>query len=343
VGYPTSKPEIYHLNDIAGYRTAIRSFGKPIIFSISPGNYMTVADAPHAAQNTDMFRITGDLWDSWSSMLKEFKMTTDYNQYNGPGHWVDLDMLPLGKLRTGPCRLTVIEQKTVMSIWCIFRAPLILGTDIRTLDAQIMSIIANEEIIAVDQNSTNSRKIFDQDSLIIWTSDVPGSGTPITKNVAFFNLRGSAATMNVALANLGYTGQCRVRDLWAKAPLADATTTFSASVPSHGSGIYKITPLNVSIAGNSKPPVQSSTVMKALADRTQLTIDYSVPFNVPVSIGLFSLQGALVNSLVNEYKNAGTYKTVLNFDRGQSNASLGCILVAKIGHRTFSKKIVIVK
>ena len=340
--------EVYHKYDVAGYRTAIRNSGKPMVYSLSPGNSMTVDYAPHAIQNVDFFRTAGDLWDYWSSTSKSsismmFQKASDYNQFTGPGHWADLDMLPIGTLRTGPSMLTDTEQQTAMSLWCIFRSPIILGHDIRSLNPQIMRIIANEEVIAVNQNSTNSQKIFDQDNLVIWTSDVPGTGTPITKNVAFFNLGPSTATMSVTLSQLGYSGPCRVRDLWAKAALPDVTTSFSASIPSHGSGMYKISPVSVSVAENTTSPVQSSEVMKVLMGKTQLTISYSVPFNGPVSIGLYTLRGVLVRTIVHEHKNAGNYTTVLNFGTGLSSTSLRCVLVAKIGRQTFSKKVVIVK
>ena len=42
--------------------------------------------------------------------------------------------------------------------------------------------------------------------------------------------------------NLGLEGECKVRDLWVKSDMGDFKGDFSAMIPCHGAGLYRITP-----------------------------------------------------------------------------------------------------
>lgn len=46
--------------------------------------------------------------------------------------------------------------------------------------------------------------------------------------------------VSVPLADLGFSGEVRVRDLWKKLDLGTFTTTFAQNIPLHGAGLYRI-------------------------------------------------------------------------------------------------------
>ena len=64
-----------------------------------------------------------------------------------PGHWNDPDMLEIGN-----GGMTEAEYRTHMSLWSILAAPLLAGNDLRSMSPEILAILTNREVIAVDQD-----------------------------------------------------------------------------------------------------------------------------------------------------------------------------------------------
>jgi hypothetical protein len=158
-------------------------------------------------------------------------------------------MLPFGVLDLGrrSSRFTRDEQRTVMTLWSIARSPLILGADLTKLDAFTLSLITNDEVIAVDQHSRGGRQLFSHDGLIAWIADAPGSAD---RCLAVFNTRDkpaqpadvAGAKVPVNLAELSFAGPCRVRDLWQTKDLGEFTGEFAPEIPWHGAGLYRVSP-----------------------------------------------------------------------------------------------------
>ena len=155
-------------------------------------------------------------------------------------------MLPLGivefKRKT---RLTAGEQFTLMTLWCIARSPLMHGGDMTQMDDLTLSLLTNDEVLAVNQHSENNRQLFRTNDLIAWTAGVPGSAD---KYLAVFNTRDSAqadpasakAVVPVNLADLGFSGRVLVRDLWRGKNSEVLSAEFAPEVPVHGAGLFRI-------------------------------------------------------------------------------------------------------
>ena len=124
-----------------------------------------------------------------------------------------------------------------MSLWAIARSPLMMGGDLTKLDSFTLSLLTNEEVIAVDQHSSGNRQLFNRGGFIAWIADVPDSKD---KYLAVFNTTKDAAEPAVELATLGLGNSVRVRDLWKKSSLGDFTGRFMAKLPSHGAGLYRV-------------------------------------------------------------------------------------------------------
>jgi hypothetical protein len=164
-------------------------------------------------------------------------------------------MLPFGRIlrpERGPARwsgFTKDEQYTVMTLWSMFRSPLMFGGDLPSNDEFTLKLITNDEVLAVNQHSTGGRELFHRDGLVAWVADVPDSHD---KYLALFNA-GSARSRNrgavpetkevrATFAELGLTGPCRVRDLWAKKDLGTFRESFAAPIRLHGAGLYRVSP-----------------------------------------------------------------------------------------------------
>ncbi|HEY3414923.1 MAG TPA: NPCBM/NEW2 domain-containing protein [Armatimonadota bacterium] len=182
----------YHEAEIAGYRKAIDRSKRHIVFSTSPGE-TPIEAAKHVSANANMWRLLGDLWDDWPGLKHAFEVCHRWDKVTGPGHWPDPDMLPLGRLRKyGPptgradsmSALSRDEQRTLVTLWCIARCPLMFGGNLPETDAFTMGLITNPEALAVNQRGQNARQLSRKQDQIVWVADVPGSRD---KYVALFN------------------------------------------------------------------------------------------------------------------------------------------------------------
>ncbi|AHJ98273.1 NPCBM/NEW2 domain-containing protein [Hymenobacter swuensis] len=180
----------YHKPEVEMIRRAIDRSGRRIVLSTSPGE-TPVAEARHVAAHANMWRTVGDFWDSWEQLKEHFEVCNRWAPYIGVGAFPDADMLPLGRLgiraERGDDRMTRFtrdEQYTLMSLWSIFRSPLMFGGDLPSNDAFTLSLLTNKDVLAVNQRSTHNRQLFREHNLIAWTADDPATGD---KFLALFN------------------------------------------------------------------------------------------------------------------------------------------------------------
>lgn len=182
-----SRPYHDHEAEIEAVRAAIDRTGRPMVLSLSPGETALTA-AEHVARNANLWRISDDFWDNWPALYAQFARLENWNAFRGPGYWPDADMLPFGVIDLGrrTTRFTPAEQRTVMSLWSIARSPLMHGGDMTMMDDFTLSLLTNNEVIAVNQHSASNRPLFNHDDLIAWVADAPDSPD---KYLAVFNAR----------------------------------------------------------------------------------------------------------------------------------------------------------
>ncbi len=239
-----SRPYDNRRPEVVGLSQALRKSGRPILLSLSPG----AAPVPAAAdleQQAQMWRISDDFWDDWKLLRKQFDYTRDWAPYIGKeGTWPDADMLPFGRLRVNDksgakaSKFTPDEQKTVMTLWSIFRSPLMFGGDLPSNDAATNALITNDEVLGVNQHSRNNRQVIDGDNLRAWVADAPDGKV---KYVAVFNLRDTAAQVNLNWDALDIPKKTAiVRDLWQGKDLGQKAGV-TESLPAHGSLLYRVT------------------------------------------------------------------------------------------------------
>lgn len=233
------------LKEIELIRNAIDKCGRPIVLSLSPsGN--RVEDAEFLRSHANMWRTTGDFWDNWRDLKVEFRVCERWAGQAVRGSYPDADMLPLGKIgiraERGNPRMsgfTRDEQFTLMTLFSIFRSPLMFGGNLPDNDEFTNSLITNRNVINVNQKSINNRQLFRENDLIAWTADDPKTGD---KYVALFNASdsGGPVPINVKFEQLGIKGRHKVTDLWSGSALGKFNDSFTVKVNSHGAGLYRI-------------------------------------------------------------------------------------------------------
>ena len=179
-----SRPYVRNEPEVEAVRGAIDRSGRAMVLSLSPGE-TDIGAADHVVQHANMWRISDDFWDHWSLLDAQFERLNKWTPWRRPGAWPDADMLPIGTIDLGrKTWFTHDEEVTLMTLWCIARSPLMAGADLAKLDEFTLGLLTNDEILQVDQDSSNNRQLFrTEGGGVGWTADAPGGGN----FVALFN------------------------------------------------------------------------------------------------------------------------------------------------------------
>lgn len=235
------------------------------------GAYTTMRDAIYASKRSMIFsmcewgnnkpwewgasvghlwRTTGDItscWDcvdthggaynSWG-VMQILDMQEGLRKYAGPGHWNDPDMLEVG-IGT----LTLSESRAHFSLWAMLTAPLISGYDLRKMSKDVLDILTNKEVIAIDQDSLGIQgfKQSNIDSLEIWYKPLKNGDW----GLCFFNRSSKPIEISydwkkqvvyddVAKLELRFDKHTyTLRDLWIKKVIGTTEEILKSKIPSH--------------------------------------------------------------------------------------------------------------
>ncbi|MBR6913734.1 MAG: glycoside hydrolase family 27 protein, partial [Treponema sp.] len=240
--------------EIEAIYKAIQKCGRKMVLSLSPGPAV-IEKAWHLRKYANMWRITDDFWDEWRLLKAMFERCEVWQREVGEGCWPDCDMLPLGMI--GKCfaderktRFTFDEQRTMMTLWCIFKSPLMIGAELTKLDEETKRLLTNEEVLELLKNGTRAEQVRRNDNECVWKSCAVESGilrqsqndTSESMTIALFNLSDEAREISVTTEELNLPlKEYKIRDLWEKRDFdGKAKGTLSCSVPAHGSVLLRI-------------------------------------------------------------------------------------------------------
>ncbi|MGW1976218.1 NPCBM/NEW2 domain-containing protein [Streptomyces sp. NPDC001889] len=213
-------------------RDALRATGRPIVYSLCEWGenkpWEWGADVGH------LWRTTGDINDSWQSVVNLFKLNAPLAEHAGPGRWNDPDMLEVGN-----GGMTDTEYRSHFSLWSVMAAPLLIGTDLRKATPRTLEILSNREVIAVDQDPLGRQARVVRSADGHWVLAKPLAGGDIA--VALFNESEQTTTIRTTAAEIGLPQRSGyvVRDLW-KGQNAHTVGTVSATLPAHATALYRV-------------------------------------------------------------------------------------------------------
>ena len=190
----------------------------------------------------NLWRMTGDITDTWSSMSGIGFAQTGHEQYAGPGHWNDTDMLVVGKVGWGSTlrdtRLTPNEQITHITLWSLQAAPLLIGADLSQIDPFTIDLLGNPEVLAVNQDVLGraAGRLRGDGRTDIWARPLSDGTTA----VGLFNRTPVAARVSVTLKELGLAGAQPLRDLWRHQDMGSVSDEIALEIPRHGAAFLKV-------------------------------------------------------------------------------------------------------
>lgn len=233
--FPHAEEELIMLAD------SLHNCGRDMILSLSPGP-APLDKAELFKEIANMWRITDDFWDDWELLYAMFERAEKWSIHTGAGHWPDADMLPIGPIRLprdpeGWTRFTHDEQKTMMTLWSIFRSPLIIGGEMTGFDDFTMSLLTNEELLKMHRNARHSHQVFRKEvcgsELILWTAASAEGGSYL----ALFNAGNEEKEFCVDLTEAEIYSDIEGIDIWTNEAFS-STTELKVTIPAHGAVAY---------------------------------------------------------------------------------------------------------
>ncbi|KAG6399106.1 hypothetical protein SASPL_140580 [Salvia splendens] len=216
---------------------ALMNAGLPIFFSLCEWGDML--PALWGANVGNSWRTTNDISDNWDSMVSRADQNEVYAEYARPGGWNDPDMLEVGN-----GGMTKDEYIVHFSLWAISKAPLLIGCDVRNVTKETMEIIANKEVIDVNQDKlgVQAKKVRMEGDLEVWAG--PLSGYRVA--VVLLNRGAWRTVMTARWDNIGIPLSSTVvaRDLWQHKTLKQRfVDMLTATVDSHSCKMYILKPI----------------------------------------------------------------------------------------------------
>lgn len=151
----------------------------------------------------------------------------------GPGHWNDPDYLAPELGMSGD------EAQAQFSMWSMVAAPLIVGSDVKSLSASSIAMLTNREVLAVDQDrlGIQGTAIATSGTTQVWTKPLSNGDWA----VALLNRGTGPQTISTTAAKVGlpHSESYALRDLW-KHTTTETAGTISATVASHGAVLLRV-------------------------------------------------------------------------------------------------------
>ena len=237
---PHEEAELIMLSD------ALKSCGRDMVLSLSPGPALP-EKAELYKQTANMWRITDDFWDQWELLYDMFSRAERWCTHTGAGNYPDADMLPIGPLRQDYdqkdwTKFTENEQITMMTLWCIFRSPLMIGGEMTGFDDFTMSLVTNRDILTMHRDARHSHQVFRKEidgvEHILWTAVSARGG----QYVAVFNAGEKESEIKIPLVDLEIYDQISGKELWSGQEV-QAEESLTVKLESHGAKAFLLKPI----------------------------------------------------------------------------------------------------
>ncbi|MEY9942310.1 NPCBM/NEW2 domain-containing protein [Streptacidiphilus sp. MAP5-3] len=276
--------------DVAAWSKALRQTGRPIHLELS--NSLSVSDASTWAEYANGWRTGGDIecycgtngssypLTSWNSVASRFDEVADWQPYGGPGAFNDYDSAEVGNGSNDG--LTPNERQTQLSLWAMAASPLILGTDLTHLDQTDLGYLKNTDVIAVDQDGIDAKRIADTSTSQVFTKkEATGDGI-----VALFNTSDEQQSISTSASAIGMASgpAYTLTDLWTHRT-TETADTITAVVPAHGTALYRV---RTNPQWNLYPPSVNAAV--------QLPLPYPGATPVVTAGGASTVQTTVTNT-----------------------------------------------
>lgn len=222
---------------------ALHSCGRDMILSLSPGPAI-LEKAELYKQTADMWRITDDFWDRYELLYAMFERAEKWCTHTGAGSWPDADMLPVGPIlqdydKNNWTGFTKDEQYTMLTLWSIFRSPLMIGGEMTGFDDFTLDLLTNEGILKMHSDSRHAHQVWrkktgDQEH-VLWTSVSASGGSYL----AIFNLSDTTSEIKLNPEDAEIYDAADAVELWS-GETVNCLSPISIKLNPHGTAAFLI-------------------------------------------------------------------------------------------------------
>ncbi len=220
---------------------AMKDCGRDMVLSLSPGPAI-LEKAELYKQTAHMWRITDDFWDKWELLYAMFERAEKWCTHTGAGNWPDADMLPVGAIlqdydKSNRTKFTQDEQHTMMTLWSIFRSPLMIGGEMTVMDDFTLKLLTNEGILGMHKDARHAHQVWRREidgvEHVLWVAASAKGGFYL----AVFNTGEADSEIEINLEDVETYSKVSGKELWSgEAVTADGK--LSVKLPLHGAKAY---------------------------------------------------------------------------------------------------------
>jgi alpha-galactosidase len=221
--------------------TALRQQHRDIVYSLCQYGEREVWNWG-ASVGGQSWRVSGDIEDTWPSVLATGFDAHRAAASTAPGAWADPDMLVVGRVGWGgslhASRLTPDEQYSHISLWSLLAAPLLLGNDLSALDEFTRNLLANDEVLAINQDALGMSALrkLEQDDWQVWVKPLADGDLA----VGIFNLADKYRRWPYDPGIWAHPMRTTVRDVWRQRDLPALKRGQGLGIPAHGVLLLKV-------------------------------------------------------------------------------------------------------
>ncbi len=217
---------------------AIMKSGRNIVLSLSPGP-AHIDKAFHYCENANMWRITDDFWDNWDLLKNMFMRCEMWQDHVKTGCYPDCDMLPIGMVGAGfederQSNFTYEESKTMMTLWSIFRSPLMIGGELTRMNSEDLSLLKNKRLLKLMGDDWHATQIMRSETQAIWKTVNRVTGE---KAFAIFNLSDEDREFDVDIKEILDCNVNTITDIWDGYDI-DLSASNKITVKAHGTKAF---------------------------------------------------------------------------------------------------------
>lgn len=220
---------------------ALKGCGRDMVLSLSPGPAL-LEKAELYKQVSNMWRITDDFWDKWELLYAMFERAEKWCTHTGAGNWPDADMLPVGAIlqdydKNSRTKFTRDEQYTMLTLWSIFRSPLMIGGEMTVMDDFTLKLLTNEDILKMHKNSRHAHQVWRREiggiEHVLWIAASSDGGFYL----AVFNAGEADSEIKINLEEIEIDSKISGTELWSGDSVT-AEEKLNVKLPKHGAKAY---------------------------------------------------------------------------------------------------------
>ena len=220
---------------------AMKNCGRDMVLSLSPGPAI-LEKAELYKQTAHMWRITDDFWDKWDLLYAMFERAEKWCTHTGAGNWPDADMLPVGAIlqnydKNNRTKFTEDEQYTMLTLWSIFRSPLMIGGEMTVMDDFTLKLLTNEGILGMHKDARHAHQVWRREidgvEHVLWVASCAKGGFYL----AVFNAGEADSEIEINLEDIETDNAVSGKELWSNEAVT-ADGKLSVKLPKHGAKAY---------------------------------------------------------------------------------------------------------